>query len=87
MTDRAAFRPVLTAVAFLQVCRRLDPERFAWREPPYEYEAVIPPIDILSGSDALRRALDDDVPYAAIAEAWTTDLDGFRRLRERYLSY
>lgn len=87
VTDRAAFRPVLTAVAFLQTCRRLDPERFAWREPPYEYEAVIPPIDILSGSDALRRALDDDVPCAAIAEAWTAELDGFRGLRDRYLSY
>ena len=87
VTDRAAFRPVLTAVAFLQTCRRLDPERFAWREPPYEYETVIPPIDILSGSDALRRSLDDDVPHAAIAEEWTAELDGFRGLRERYLSY
>ena len=87
VTDRTAFRPVLTAVAFLQTCRRLDPERFAWREPPYEYETVIPPIDILSGSDALRRSLDDDVPCTAIAEAWTTELDGFRGLRDRYLSY
>ena len=87
VTDRATFRPVLTAVAFLQTCRRLDPERFAWREPPYEYEAVIPPIDILSGSDALRRSLDDDVPFAAIAEAWTAELDRFRGLRKRCLSY
>ena len=87
VTDRSAFRPVLTAVAFLQVCRRLAPDRFAWREPPYEYETVIPPIDILSGSDALRRSLDDDVPYTAIAEEWTADLDAFRRVREHYLSY
>ena len=87
VTDRAAFRPVLTAVAFLQTCRRLDPDRFAWREPPYEYETVIPPIDILSGSDALRRSLDDDVPHAAIAEEWQADVDGFLGLRERYLSY
>ncbi len=87
VTDRAAFRPVLTSVAFLQVCRRLAPDRFAWREPPFEYETVIPPIDILSGSDALRRSLDDDVPYAAIAEQWEVDLDGFRGVRDRYLSY
>lgn len=87
VTDRAAFRPVLTAVAFLQTCRRLDPDRFAWREPPYEYEALIPPIDILSGSDALRRSLDEDVPYTAIAEEWQPDLDRFSELRGRYLSY
>ena len=87
VADRAAFRPVLTAVALLQVCRRLDPDRFAWREPPYEYEEVIPPIDILSGSDALRRSLDDDIPYTAIAEAWAADLDAFGRLRDDYLLY
>ena len=87
VTDRAAFRPVLAAVAFMQVCRRLAPDRFAWREPPYEYETVIPPIDILSGSDALRRALDADVPCTAIAEEWAADLDAFRPLRDRHLAY
>ena len=87
VTDRVAFRPVLAAVAFMQVCRRLAPDRFAWREPPYEYETVIPPIDILSGSDALRRALDADVPCTAIAEEWAADLDAFRPLRDRHLAY
>ncbi len=87
VADRAAFRPVLTAAALLQACRRLDPERFAWREPPYEYEEVIPPIDILSGSDALRRSLDDDVPLDAIAEGWAADLATFLRLRDDYLLY
>jgi hypothetical protein len=33
------FRPVLTAVALLAAIRRLGPVQFAWREPPYEYEA------------------------------------------------
>ena len=87
VSDRAAFRPVLTAAALLQACRRLDPDRFAWRGPPYEYEEVVPPIDILSGSDALRRSLDDDVPLDAIAAGWTADLDAFLRLRDDYLLY
>ena len=87
VSDRAAFRPVLTAAALLQACRRLDPDRFSWRGPPYEYEDVIPPIDILSGSDALRRSLDDDVPYDAIAAGWAADLDAFLRLRGDYLLY
>ena len=85
--DRTAFRPVLTAVALLQTCRRLATDRFAWRQPPYEYEPHIPPIDILYGSDQLRRQLDDDVPYTAIADGWSAGLDAFRPLRERYLLY
>ena len=37
---------------------RLWPEQFAWRQPPYEYETVKLPIDILSGGTTLREAID-----------------------------
>ena len=74
VTDRTSFQPVLTAVALLEVCRRLAPDCFAWRQPPYEYETVIPPIDILSGSDHLRQSLEAEVPYATIADTWSTSL-------------
>ena len=87
VTDRTAFRPILTAVALLQCCRQQAPDHFAWRQPPYEYETIIPPIDILYGSDQLRRQLDDEVPHTAIANGWTAGLDAFRPLRERYLLY
>ena len=87
VTDRASFQPVLTAVALLEVCRRLAPDRFAWRQPPYEYETVIPPIDILSGSDHLRQNLEAEVPYATIADAWATSLNSFRSNRKRFLLY
>ena len=87
VTNRTTFRPVLTAVAVLQICRRMAPDLFAWRQPPYEYETVIPPIDILSGSDHLRRKLDADVPYATIADTWSTSLDSFLPIRDRFLLY
>ncbi len=87
VTDRATFQPVQTAVALLQTCRRLAPDRFAWRQPPYEYETVMPPIDILSGSDQLRRQLDDDSSFTTIAKAWEAGLQAFRSLREGYLLY
>ncbi|MDP6582097.1 MAG: DUF1343 domain-containing protein, partial [Vicinamibacterales bacterium] len=87
VTDRTTFQPVLAAAALIQCCRRQAPDRFAWRQPPYEYEAVIPPIDILYGSDQLRRQLDSEVSYSAIADGWADGLDAFRPLRERYLLY
>ncbi|MFO0977649.1 MAG: DUF1343 domain-containing protein [Planctomycetaceae bacterium] len=40
----------------------LYPKRFEWLAPPYEYEFVRPPIDILYGSDLLRRLLAQDGP-------------------------
>ena len=65
----------------------MAPDLFAWRQPPYEYETVIPPIDILSGSDHLRRKLDADVPYATIADTWSTSLNSFLPIRDRFLLY
>ena len=87
VTDREAFRPVLTAVAVLQAMRRADPARFAWREPPYEYEQTKQPIDILAGSAALRRQLDADVEAAEIAAGWDADVAAFAAVRSRFLLY
>ena len=83
VTDREAFRPVLTAVAVLQAMRRADPARFAWREPPYEYEQTKQPIDILAGSAALRRQLDADVDATEIAAGRCA----FTAVRSRFLLY
>src|SRR5262249_10651720 len=38
VTDRDAFRPVLTGAALIHTFRRLAPSTFARRQPPYEYE-------------------------------------------------
>jgi len=40
VTDRTAFRPVLTGAALAGMFHRADPARFAWRQPPYEYETT-----------------------------------------------
>ena len=56
--DRDAFRSVETAVALLRTAKDLAPEAFAWRTPPYEYEAEKMPIDMLWGSEALRAGID-----------------------------
>jgi uncharacterized protein YbbC (DUF1343 family) len=85
--DREAFRPVLTGVALLDLFHRSDPARFAWRQPPYEYERNKMPFDILSGSDELRRQIEAEVPIAEIAESWREDEKTFQRQRERFLLY
>ena len=87
VTDRRAFRPVLTGVAFLAACRRAAAERFDWRRPPYEYEHERMPIDILAGSDALRRDLDADRPAVDIAAGWEADLSRFEAARRPFLLY
>jgi len=85
--DRQAFRPVLTGVALIDSFRRSDRARFAWRQPPYEYEHDKMPFDILSGSDELRRQIEAEAPLAEIAESWREDERTFQRQRARFLLY
>jgi uncharacterized protein YbbC (DUF1343 family) len=58
VVDPPAVRSVVTSIALLASVRKLYPRDFAWLPPPYEYEAVRPPIDILFGSPRLRERLD-----------------------------
>jgi uncharacterized protein YbbC (DUF1343 family) len=84
---RDEFRPVLTGVALIDMFRRFDPGRFAWRPPPYEYEHHKAPIDILAGSGALRRQIETETPLGAIAANWSADEVEFQRLRRACLLY
>ena len=87
VTARHLFKPVLVGVALAGMFRRTNPSKFAWRQPPYEYEHDKIPIDILAGSDALRSQIESDVPAQEIAASWKADEDAFRALRERFLLY
>jgi uncharacterized protein YbbC (DUF1343 family) len=87
VTDRVAFEPVRTAVELIAEFRREDPKQYAWRQPPYEYEHDKEPIDILYGSDQLRRTLDSGGDVTALVASWGADQDAFRRLRQPFLMY
>jgi uncharacterized protein YbbC (DUF1343 family) len=87
VTARHLFRPVLVGVALAGGFHAVDPSRFAWRQPPYEYEHDKMPIDILAGSDTLRGQVEANVPAVDIAASWREDEDEFRKLREPFLLY
>jgi uncharacterized protein YbbC (DUF1343 family) len=87
VTDRRKFPAFLTYTLIIHHARRQAPSRFAWRDPPYEYEQVKRPIDILCGSDTVRRALDEGVSPRKLAGGWKKELTAFRKRRARYLLY
>ena len=85
--DRERFRPVETGVALIAAFRASDPERFAWRDPPYEYEREKLPIDILAGSSDVREQIERGTPAREIARSWEAGVQTFLRIRERFLMY
>jgi uncharacterized protein YbbC (DUF1343 family) len=87
VTDRKAYRSLHVAVEMLGEFRKEAPGQVIWRDPPYEYETVKPPIDILYGSDRLRRGIDAGESAASIAADWRRDEARFREIRQKYLLY
>ena len=69
LTDRRSYRPWRTGIALLAALRRLWPDEFRWRPPPYEYEKERLPIDILAGSPRLREGIEAGRPAADLADA------------------
>jgi uncharacterized protein YbbC (DUF1343 family) len=85
----AAFRPWrLQALAF-KALRDLRPDYPLWRDFPYEYTSGRLPIDVINGSDGLRRWVDDpaatpgdlDALAAADEAAWLAERAPFLRYR------
>ena len=79
--DHEGFKPWrLFALAF-KALRRLQPDYAIWRDFPYEYEQDRLAIDVINGSDLLRRWVDDpsatpgDLDTLAIADetAWRAE--------------
>lgn len=87
VVDRARLDAFLVYLLLIHHARRQDPTRFAWREPPYEYERVKPPIDILCGTDRVRRTIDAGLSPRRLARGWAKQRQAFRTRRQRYLLY
>nr|WP_246258556.1 DUF1343 domain-containing protein [Kroppenstedtia pulmonis] len=80
--DPQTFSPVLTGVAMIQEVKRLYPEQFAWHKEGQSYW-----IDKLTGSDRLRKQIDEGVPTYRIEAGWKKDLAAFMEIRKNYLIY
>ena len=87
VTARTEFEPVKAGVALMRESYALDPARFLWRPPPYEYERDKLPIDILAGSAELREQIEAQVPLEDIAASWRSGEAEFAATIRPYLLY
>ncbi len=87
VTDRREFRPVRCGAAIVAAAAKLHRDRFRWSDPPYEYEREKPPIDIISGSAALRETIEAGADLRRLFDGWRADEERFVADRARYLLY
>jgi uncharacterized protein YbbC (DUF1343 family) len=82
--DRRAFRPVTMGLHLLATIQALYPDEFTWREG---WEGPRLHIDLLAGTDKVRRALDEGVSVAELVAGWTEELNQFGEESHRYRLY
>jgi len=82
ITDPHAFRSYCTTLTILAAVKTLWPREFAWRPPPYEYETVKMPIDILTGSAKTREWIDSLRKVSSPPEELCSNTEAARWLNE-----
>ncbi|MFH1540155.1 MAG: DUF1343 domain-containing protein [bacterium] len=87
VTDRAAFRPVRAALFLLEEIKNRWGDHFEWKRPPYEYEYEKLPIDVIAGTDELRKALDSGGEITGLYERWVEECGEFEKSRSEFLIY
>ena len=79
ITDEYEFEAIRTAITMLVAAKRTHPTVFGWRPDNF--------IDLLSGSDRLRKMIDAGAGVDEVIGAWRSELAAFNAKRARYLLY
>jgi uncharacterized protein YbbC (DUF1343 family) len=87
VTSRRKFKPFLTGMAVLKAAMELCPGKFKWLKGPYEYESRLRPIDILFGNGRTCKMVERGAALGAIERSYAKELDGFKKIRRKYLLY
>jgi uncharacterized protein YbbC (DUF1343 family) len=87
ITDRNAFKPVITGIAMVKTAYEMYPDHFQWRQNAYEYEYDKNPFDVVCGTDKIRKAIEAGVALSEIESAWADDLKAFADAGKPFLLY
>jgi uncharacterized protein YbbC (DUF1343 family) len=86
--DHAAFQPWRVQALAFKALRNLAPDYSLWRDFPYEYERDRLAIDLINGSDLLRRWVDDPAAAPSDLDAIAKpDEDAWSAARDSVLIY
>ncbi len=87
VTDRQAFRPVLTGIAVFRICHELGGRHFAWRADAYEFVKDVPAFDLLCGTDGVRAGIEAGLDVRELVRGFDEELAAFQPLRRAHMLY
>lgn len=87
VTDRETFSPVIVGIAMVKTAFDMYPQKFQWRQNAYEYVFDKNPIDVISGTDKIRKAIEIGTSLNDIRATWAAGTAAFADLRKPFLLY
>jgi uncharacterized protein YbbC (DUF1343 family) len=87
VSDRKKFRSFRTYYELIRQVARLHPGEFRWQEPPYEFEFRRPPMDMICGSDLIRKAIEKNIPFAGISAGIEREIRAYAETVSPFLLY
>jgi uncharacterized protein YbbC (DUF1343 family) len=80
--DFQQFDPVLTGLTIIERTKKLYPSQFRWTKSRGTFW-----MDYLTGTDRVRKQMDQGIPAAEIVRGWSQELKQFESFRKKYLLY
>ncbi len=87
VTDPRVFQSWRTAQVLIKEIRNNLGDAFQWKSPPYEYEYEKLPIDILNGTDKVRKWIENNGSYDQLLQLENEHLDEYMQKRDNILIY
>ncbi len=87
VTDREAFTPVIVGIAMVKTVYDMYTDKFQWRQNAYEYEFGKNPMDVVCGTDKIRKQIEGGVSINDSEKGWADGLAQFVESRRQFLLY
>lgn len=87
VVDRTTFRPYRTGVSLLRELWAVGGAAFRWRTERYEFVSDRPAIDLLTGSDQVRKGIERGVAPEELFATWLPAERAFHERRRAHLLY
>ena len=87
VTDPGVYSPYALSLAFYQAIYQTCPDRFAYKQPPYEYEYKRLPMDLILGDRQVRVQIEAGMPVMDIMSGWEASLSAYTKMLETIYSY
>jgi uncharacterized protein YbbC (DUF1343 family) len=79
VTDPSVYSPYALSLSLYQAIFQTHPDRFAYKQPPYEYEHERLPMDLILGDRQIRSQIEAGAPLGDIISGWQDALDGYKK--------